>query len=77
VKLGPPGTAELVTIVNQGLRPGQVIERLYWSVSTASIRGILDVVRTNLVELIAEMRAGTPAGQKPRRAIWPNKLSMW
>ena len=70
VKLGPPGTAELVTIVNQGLRPGQVIERLYWSVSTASIRRILDVVRTNLVELIAEMRAGTPAGQKlPSRDV--------
>jgi hypothetical protein len=42
------------------LNPGK---RIYWSVNMAPIARILDVVRTTLVELVAEMRAGTPVGQ--------------
>jgi hypothetical protein len=40
----------------------QHVERIYWSVSLTPIEGILDVVRTTLVELVAEMRAGMPPG---------------
>jgi hypothetical protein len=83
VELGPPGGSELVVLINADLvkrerrqfssttlPPTQIIERIYWSVSLASVARILDVVRTTLVELVAEMRAGTPAGEvMPSRAI--------
>jgi hypothetical protein len=36
------------------------IERLYWSISKTAIRAVLDRIRTTLVELVAEMRAGMP-----------------
>jgi hypothetical protein len=84
VGLSPPGERELVALINSdlakherrqypgatGLPPSQIVERIYWSVSLAPIARILDVVRTTLVELVAEMRAGTPTGQDmPSREI--------
>lgn len=61
--LSPPGMSLLLPLINQKLGHHQHVERFYWSVSEISLAGILDMVRTNLVELVAEMRAGTPAGQ--------------
>lgn len=75
VRLGVPGGAELVALMNHELgqqehrRLGhddfasQQIERIYWAVSLSSVQGILDVVRTSLVELVAELRAGMVPGQ--------------
>ena len=76
VQLGPPGGPHLVQLINAqlaasdqsggsfyNLPPSQLVERIYWSVSLAPLRRIVDVVRTTLVELVAEMRAGTPADQ--------------
>lgn len=63
IRLSPPGMSLLLPLINQELGDHQHVERFYWSVSEISLAGILDVVRTNLVELVAEMRAGTPAGQ--------------
>ena len=45
------------------LPPTQHVERIYRSVSVTVLRRTLDVVRTTLVELAAEMRAGTPRGE--------------
>ncbi|MGH2375096.1 MAG: hypothetical protein ACRDIC_16715, partial [bacterium] len=71
-----PGSTYLVALINDQLAkdeheryfgnrsPTQMIERIYWSVSLTTISRVLDVVRTTLVELVAEMRAGTPAGQR-------------
>lgn len=82
ILLAPPGERELVALINSRLTendtrifdteqaPSQIIERIYWSVSTISLARVLDVVRTTLVEIVAEMRAGTPAGQSsPSREI--------
>ncbi len=83
VNLGPPGGQELVALINADLAsadprllsgtrlpPSQIVERIYWTVSLAPISRILDVVRTTLVELVAEMRAGTPTGEDlPSREI--------
>jgi hypothetical protein len=82
VRLGPPGGNELVALMNHQLAQSnvgsfpfssssdQTIERIYWDVSLTPLERVLDVVRTTLVELVAEMRAGTPAGQKvPDRAV--------
>jgi hypothetical protein len=38
----------------------QHINAIYWSISSPSVRGALDGIRTTLVELVAEMQAGLP-----------------
>lgn len=61
VHLGPPGASDLVIYMNhQSNDQFEHITRLYWSVSKAAIRAVLDRIRTTLVELVAEMRAGMP-----------------
>lgn len=62
-RLMPPGMWSLLPIINStSTARGAHVERIYWGVSSTVLARILDVVRTNLVELVAEMRAGTPAG---------------
>lgn len=59
VHLGPPGASDLVLYMNhQNSNQFEHIERLYWSISKTVIRAVLDRIRTTLVELVAEMRAG-------------------
>ncbi len=38
------------------------VERVFWSVSVADLRSVVDEARTALVELVAELRAGTAQG---------------
>lgn len=63
-RLQIPGGAELVKMMNyRGAQAGldfQTIERVYWSVSEPTLQGVLDSIRTTLVSLVAEMRAGMP-----------------
>lgn len=66
VKLGVPLGSGIVAVMNDELREGsesQVIERIYWEVSLIPLTRILDAVRTRLVSLIVEMRAGTQRGK--------------
>jgi hypothetical protein len=43
---------------------------IYWSVGASALAGVLDRVRTNLVELVAEMRAGMPdSADTPSQAV--------
>jgi hypothetical protein len=64
VRIQPAGGAALVALMNHELAQAgqqhQSVERIYWSVILSPLARILDVVRTNLVELVAEMRAATP-----------------
>jgi hypothetical protein len=61
VHLGPSGASDLVRYMNhQNSNQFEHIERLYWSISKIVIRAVLDRIRTTLVELVAEMRAGMP-----------------
>lgn len=73
VKLGVPLGAGVVSLMNDELQKdgtGQTIERIYWDVSLIPLTRILDGVRTRLVALISEMRAGTPAGTSiPSREV--------
>lgn len=58
LKLVPPGAADLLTIMNQDMQgSGQTIMALYWEVVVARFSGVLDQIRTKLVQLVAEMRA--------------------
>ncbi len=64
IKLGLPMGADLARLMNaQHAGPGQHIDRLYWSVSPVAVRGSLDLIRTALVKLVAELRVATPRGQ--------------
>jgi AbiTii len=58
VKLGPPGAADLVKLMNYEMHDsGQTIMRLYWDVNIARITGVLEQIRTTLIRLVSEMRA--------------------
>lgn len=43
-------------------RRDQKVTSIYWAVSTASVTGILDQVRTRMAQMLGELRAVTPAG---------------
>jgi hypothetical protein len=61
VKMTLPDAQTVVTLMNHEVGdPYQHITEIYWSLSTPAIQGVLDQMRTTLVELVAEMRAGMP-----------------
>ncbi|MGD0985468.1 MAG: hypothetical protein ABSA65_16900 [Acidimicrobiales bacterium] len=66
VDLGIPGGASLAVLVNSDIRAGgdsyRTVERVYRRVAITAIVGVIDTVHTNLVELVAEMRAGLGKG---------------
>lgn len=61
VRLGMPGGAELARMMTHELgNPYRGVSRIYRSVAAASLRGVVDAVRTALAELVGELRAGMP-----------------
>ena len=65
IKLQPPKAGDLVRLMNmENEDPTQHIVSLYWGVSPAAIEGVLDGIRTALVELVAELRASMPGGEE-------------
>ncbi len=64
IRLGMPGGSALAALMTAHMQQsgqGRMVERIYHEVAVTSIIGVLDAVQTNLVELIAEIRAGLPA----------------
>jgi hypothetical protein len=60
-KFSLPRAADLAVLMDhEAGDPYQKILDLYWSISTAALRAVVDYVKTALAELLAEMRAGTP-----------------
>jgi AbiTii-like protein len=59
VKLSPPMGADIVRMMNYE-RQGSLahINDVYWSVAPSSLEAVVDQIRTRLVELVAEIRAG-------------------
>jgi len=75
-RLIPPGMPYLLPLINSELQ-GAHIERMYWGVSSTVLARVVDIVRTNLVELVAEMRAGTPRGRSvPSREVAEQAVSV-
>jgi len=62
VLLGPPMAAGLATLMSQ--QSGRQVLRLYWSVHVSALEGVLDQVRTRLVQLVGELRSAMPRGQQ-------------
>lgn len=64
IKLQPAGAADLAMYMNsQSGDRFRHVQAIYWHVSKASVRGVLDQVRTTLTQLVAELRATTPTTQ--------------
>jgi hypothetical protein len=62
VPLGPSMAADLAQLMSQQL--GRHITRLYWSVHVSALEGVLDQIRTRLVQLVAELLAAMSRGQQ-------------
>jgi len=62
VQLAPAMSAELAVVMSQN-SPRQVL-RLYWAVHASALEGVLDQIRTRLVQLVGELRAAMPHGQQ-------------
>jgi hypothetical protein len=61
IKLSLPMGQDLVALMNsERQQPLARITAVYWSLSAPALAGVLDRIRTTLVELVAEMRAGMP-----------------
>ncbi len=71
LKLTLPGSQDITALMNaEAGDPFQHVTAVYWSLSAVALRGVLDQIRTALVELIAEMRAGMPeTADKPSAAV--------
>lgn len=81
VRMGLPGGADIAALMNYETKQSdpylvQQITRLYWEVHVSSLVRIVDVVRTTLVELVAEMRAGTPHDADPTKAVTDQAVSV-
>lgn len=63
VMMTPPAAAELALMMTHEVGRYHV-EQVYWSVTADALHGVVDAVRITLTELVAEMRAGTAAGQE-------------
>ena len=76
VKLSLPMGADVVRLMNHEAHdPLANIQNVYWSVAPSTLASIVDQVRTSLVELIAEIRAGLedddqlPSAQLANQAV--------
>lgn len=81
IKLALPNSQDVVRLMNYEMqqRGGshQQVTAVYWSVSHVSLEGVLDQVRTRLVELVAEMRVGmADEADVPSSAVADNAVSV-
>jgi len=58
LQLQHPVMPDLVHYMNSEAYYGTAIHSMYWRISPTSVYGVLDTIRTMLVSLVAEMRAG-------------------
>lgn len=68
VKIGLPGGAEIAQIMTAEAPYGTNINRVYWAVSPVAIEGVVDQVRTALIQLVAELSAARGAGETVAQA---------
>lgn len=52
------------------------VQRIYWSASPTSVFGVVDQVRTMLVEFVAEIRSETGSAQDPPREAVQNAVNL-
>ena len=62
VQLHPPGSQDLVVLMNRQQNLNGHLERLYWGVAPVVLDGVVEQVRTALTVMIAEIYANRPDG---------------
>lgn len=68
IRLSRPGFPEAAALWTSRLGTFQSVDSIYHQVSWSAIAGMVDVVRTSLVELVADITVGVPIEQLPTRA---------
>ncbi len=81
VRMSLPSGADIAALMNYETKQQdpylvQQITRIYWEVHVTSLVRIVDVVRTTLVQLVAEIRAGTPQDTVPTKAVTDQAVSV-
>jgi hypothetical protein len=81
IKLTLPSGQDVVRLMNYEMQQrGQHYDRVtavYWSLSHVTLEGVLDQIRTRLVELVAEMRAEMPdEADVPSAAVADNAVNV-
>lgn len=77
IGLGLPGGASLAKLMtHEWGSQHQSVQRVYWSVSPTAVFGVVDLVRTKLVELVAQMRSDTGSSQDPPADIIQNAVNV-
>jgi AbiTii len=78
VKMTLPDAQIIARLVeHEAGEPYQQIHAMYWLVGQSAIEGVIDQVRTTLVELVAEMRAGMPeTADTPSAAVADNAVHL-
>lgn len=73
LRLQHPQMPDLIAYMNSQAPFGTSYQSMYWAVAPTSIHGILDTIRTNLVALVAEMRAvgvdDVPSAEAANQAV--------
>lgn len=64
VQFAPPMSGELLLWMNSRAEYGTGVQSIYWQVHRSAIEGVVEVVRTRLIGLIAEIRAGLEPHQE-------------
>ena len=63
VSLSLPGGGEIARFMTHRAGGASHINNVYWSVASIALIGVIDRIRTTLVQLVAEIRAGMPDDQ--------------
>jgi hypothetical protein len=77
VRINLPLSQDLLRVMNrENDNPYQRIQSIYWAVSSPTIAGVIDQIRTVLVELVTEIRAYTPPSAVPSASVANNALNV-
>jgi hypothetical protein len=80
IKLTLPMGQDVVRLMNHEIQQRGDYDRvtaIYWSMSHVTLEGVLDQIRTRLVELVAEMRAAMPdEADVPSAAVADNAVNV-
>jgi hypothetical protein len=80
IKLTLPMAQDVVRLMNHEIQQRGDVDRvtaIYWSLSHVTLEGVLDQIRTRLVELVAEMRAEMPnEAELPSAAVADNAVNV-
>ena len=77
VMLGVPGDAHLAKLMTSEINhPYQAVDRIYWNASPTAIFGVVDQIRTKLVELVAQIRSDTGSADDPTADAVQNAVNV-